>query len=94
MPREAGLKTEDSTDSPPSGPAFEMWTVYDHPTDYPDHFVARCWEIWGGGRDIVATGRYLKADSLDAIRFTLEAWGLTPMMRGEADDPLIVETWI
>lgn len=26
---------------------MEQWVIYDHPADYPDHYVVRCW--WGRG---------------------------------------------
>jgi hypothetical protein len=30
------------------GVGLAMWTIYDHPKDFPEHFVARKWLITGG----------------------------------------------
>ncbi len=32
----------------PHTPTLSLWTVYDHPSDYPCHFVARRFDIAGG----------------------------------------------
>jgi hypothetical protein len=38
--------------------ALYMWTIYDHPRDKPDKFVARCWRI-ARGQDPQATSMFL-----------------------------------
>jgi hypothetical protein len=70
-----------------------MWTVYDHPDDQPDVFIARKWLI-GIGPEPVATGEVITSTSLDWIRFKLTRRGLVPLARDPKDDPMIVETWL
>lgn len=69
-----------------------IWTIYDHPRDYPHAFVVR--------RSVI-DGPVPKADmqpwalthTLDAARESLPP-GLTCMPRQAGDDPVIVECWI
>lgn len=65
---------------------LEIWTVYDHPRDFPDEFVARLW-INDQRTDTLVRGR-----TLDEVR-ELIPFDLTRMPRMEGDDPVIVETW-
>ena len=69
-----------------------MWTVYDHPRDCPDFFIAREWWIEGGMTR--ASGRVHTARSLDVIREMMLQKGLTCFTRDPADDPVIIETWL
>lgn len=69
-------------------PGLPIWVVYDHPTDWPDHFVAR---LWVGERP---TGDMLLAFDIEVIRQTLAEKGLTRLDRMEGDDPNIAETWL
>lgn len=71
---------------------LNMWTVYDHPRDVPDCFVARRWEIHKGGRT-KATTDVVIGSSLDEVRARLPG-GLHRMERYENDDPKIVEVWL
>jgi hypothetical protein len=66
------------------------FAVYDHPTDFPDHYVARMWLT----RPSTAVHYVLKTKDLMRLRDTLEAFGLVHLDRMEADDPVILETWI
>lgn len=67
-----------------------IWTIYDHPRDYPDKFVAR--PTYVGQRTSI--GRtVLQADTLAALRELLPL-GLVRMPRLPEDDPVIVETWM
>ena len=66
---------------------FLLWTVYDHPPDYPDHFVARLFA------DGVETNVGFLADTLEALRDKLPP-GLYPLARSPSDPPSIVETWL
>jgi hypothetical protein len=70
-----------------------MWTVYDHPVDHPDSFVARKFEIdsISGAKP---TTDVIVAKGLDRIRLIMMARGLTCLARDEGDDPKIIETWI
>lgn len=63
--------------------------VYDHPTDYPDHYVARLWDALTN----VGTASVLTAPTLDELRLRLPP-ELDLLPRQPGDDPCIVETWI
>jgi hypothetical protein len=70
---------------------LSMWTVYDHPRDFPEHFVARRWEVTATSavaRDAVAS------DDLPKLRAWLADLGLARMPRNDGDDPAIIETWL
>lgn len=70
-----------------------MWTIYDHPTDYPDQCIARQFII---DRQPLPTPRALFADTLDELREILAFLypGLTCFPRSPNDEPQIVETWL
>lgn len=69
-----------------------LWTVYDHPLDYPDHYVVRPFMVVDG---TVTPGdsSYLYRD-LDLAREWLHRMGLFRLERSPEDDPTIVETWV
>jgi hypothetical protein len=69
---------------------LSIWTVYDHPRDYPQHYVARRTEI---GVPSVVTKDMFVADTLDEVRALLPP-GLHRLPRYENDDPVIVEVWL
>ena len=71
-----------------------MWTIYDHPSDHPDLFVARCWLVDGGGGEPQATLTALGCADIDAIRQAFRRQGMSCMPRLAADDPVIIETWM
>jgi hypothetical protein len=75
------------------GEFLSMWTVYDHPTDFPDTFVARRFEIRGGDEPF-ATSDVMVAMDLEVVRLWLQENGWVCLGRYENDDPLIVETWV
>lgn len=72
---------------------LSIWTVYDHPLDYRDKFVARRFEADKPTRDVFAH------ESLEHVR----AWvrkegakrGVFPVRvpRSGSDDPVIIESW-
>lgn len=64
-----------------------IWTVYDHPKDDPDSFIARAFLL-----DMPLTW-YLRADTLDGLRAQLPH-GLLRLERSAGDDPVIVESWL
>ena len=64
-----------------------MITIYDHPTDYPDSFVARVWDC------NTPTHLIALADTLEAIRATIPP-NMTCLPHMEGDDPCIVEVWL
>lgn len=72
---------------------LEMWTVYDHPSDFPDMYVARKYEVWRRA-GAVATALVLAHPNIDKVRDSMVLMGLTPLARDPNDDGNIVETWI
>ncbi len=64
-----------------------MWVVYDHPTDYPDGFIARLW-LNDQPQQITVKGK-----TLTEVRQGLPP-ELIPMARSPGDDPCIVEVWL
>jgi hypothetical protein len=68
-----------------------IWTIYDHPSDYPDYFVARKWLAGKEGER--ATSELLFDADLDTLRRRLPI-GLYCMPRNEKDDPVIIECWV
>lgn len=79
----------------PAPELLEGWTIYDHPLDYPDYYIAR---RWAANRDGTVTHfpTVYRTTSLSQLRAILqdENPGLTPVPRFPNDDPKIVEVWI
>lgn len=69
-----------------------IWVIYDHPTDFPNHFVARLHTVNAAGP--VAADLVLLSSDVEIIRNTLRKFGLASMTRSEIDDPVIVESWL
>lgn len=66
-----------------------MWTIYDHPRDYPKKFVVR---VWYG---LVGEPERTLHDSLNDARESIIARGGSGFFSPSPDeDPCIVETWI
>lgn len=66
-----------------------MWTIYDHPKDWPDHFVVRRW--YG----LIREEAVILCDTLvEAREYITEQGGSVPLQRDERDDPVIIETWL
>lgn len=66
-------------------------TVYDHPKDYPEHFIARIWHI-GDGK-VFPTDMVMIAETIEEIRAGIPA-RFTRLNRDAHDDETIMETWI
>lgn len=71
---------------------LSMWTVYDHPRDYPEGYIARRWDI--GKNTSLPTADVIRAKNLRTIRDKMTNMGLVKLMRSDGDDPTIVESWI
>lgn len=67
---------------------LNIWTVYDHPSDFPDKFVAR---LFLYDRP---TEHAIVADSVEELRAIFRNYGLIALSRQPADDLVIMETWI
>lgn len=86
-----------------------LWVIYEHPSDFPDHFVVRrhfvlrpggivspdfAWRTIRTGNPYVAVDRMASlAPTLDEARALLPP-GLFRTDRHPEDDPKIVEVWI
>jgi len=71
-------------------PDFPIYTVYAHPSDYPEEFVVRRWSARTQQPDPEPCFR---AATLEGVRAQLPP-DLTRLSRHPDDDPVIVETWI
>lgn len=70
---------------------LDIWTVYDHPSDQPDFYVARRFVALF---DAVPTNDVILARDLGELRSTLLSYGLARIGRSAEDDPKIIESWI
>jgi hypothetical protein len=68
------------------------WVIYDHPADFPEHFVVRPWTVAGGGR--LEPGSARLCGTLEQARAALVNLGLYRMDRQPDDDPTVVEVWL
>ena len=69
-----------------------MYSVYDHPTDYPDMYVARLSNVTIKG--FTPTDILIKSPCLKTLRNALSSMGLERMERSKLDDPTIIEVWL
>jgi hypothetical protein len=74
---------------------LEGWTIFDHPVDYPDDYVARRW-IAHRDHTVTHTDDILKHENLNTLRGMMGrvAPGLVCIGRYVEDDPKILEVWI
>ena len=68
-----------------------MWTIFDHPNDYPDTFVARRFEV--GKQGVQATDCTLFGAAAVELQNVFREAGLIRVCRQPGDDPVILETW-
>ena len=76
---------------------LSMWVVYDHPKDFPEHYVARQWLVRMGEKaaQIEATASVVQSDDLEFLReVMLVDMGKINIGRYDDDDPKIVEVWV
>lgn len=74
------------------GLKFSMWVIYKHPSDYPDQYVARKFQI--NSPAALPTTDVILESTLDSIRSHMQRKHLTLIQREVGDDPVIVESWI
>jgi hypothetical protein len=79
----------------------DAYVVYDHPSDYPNEYVVRRWELAknSDGLGIEPKEIVFKSENLSAIREHLSQLflkiGIVPMrFEGCNTDPKILEEWI
>ncbi len=70
---------------------LEQYVIYDHPADYPEHFVVRRWVI--GREDIKPDVEAVVYLTLDEARCSIPR-GLVCISRSPEDASCIVEVWI
>lgn len=70
---------------------LEQWVIYSHPSDYPDQYVVRRWEIGDGW--MRATADVQAWDTLDDARLWSVPADRVRIERDPSDDPTIVEIW-
>jgi hypothetical protein len=68
-----------------------MFVVYDRPSDFPEHVVARMWTTLPEAKPIHFV---MRASNIERVRDVLEACGLVHLDRSPEDDPRILETWL
>jgi hypothetical protein len=71
---------------------LRMWTIYEHPKDYPESHVARLFEVTEDGPR--ATPSIIISPSLEFLREQMVLMGLTVISRSKQDDPVIIEVWL
>ena len=67
---------------------LRMWTIYDHPSDYPDCFVAREFVL------DKPTENFIACNDLDLLRGHFLEVGMKCIPRSPEDEPQIVEVWL
>jgi hypothetical protein len=72
---------------------LSIWVIYDHPEDYPDHWVVRRQQIQALRQDIATYGLPILCQTLDEARQRIPP-GRTRIVRHPQDVPCIYETWI
>ena len=73
--------------------SLAIWTVYNSPTDYPDKFVARRFDVDKDGPR--PSDSIIVAPDLETLRDILEfELHLTCLTRNHEDEPQIVESWL
>lgn len=69
-----------------------LWTIYKHPRDYPEHFVARKWLIYPN--KLMITEDVLFRPDLESLQQIMREKNLHRLERLPDDDPTIQETWL
>ncbi len=73
---------------------MNLYTIYNNPTDYPDTYVVRRWEIVAPENKPTPKNVVIIGSDLNEIRSALREMGLYVIPRDETDDEKIVETWL
>ena len=73
---------------------FEVWALYDHPSDYPDVYIARRFVALPNPPRIVATVDVVQSKDLNVVRAQMSRKGLARVERLPQDDAKIIETWL
>lgn len=73
---------------------LSIWTVYDHPADFPNSYVARRFEVGKHSRGIPTVTTDIVQGELQIIRESFRHCGLTCLQRDDSDEPQIIESWL
>lgn len=73
---------------------LRVYVIYDHPRDYPDHFVLRAWDVAGSVPVPIPELQTRLAATLDEARGHLPPDWLVNIGRQPDDDVAILEVWI
>lgn len=71
---------------------LRMFSIYDHPRDFPDCFVVRPWRVGGG--HVEPEPIVCLCDRIFPLQQGLAALGLARILPEPGDDPAILETWL
>lgn len=78
--------------TPPDKTMLSLWVIYDRPTDFPQSFVARLWQLQNG--QMVPRDQVQTHPKLEVLRNEFRKQGLTCIPRFTSDDPKIIEVWL
>lgn len=72
---------------------LQQWTIYDHPADFPNNYVARQWFVGASG---ARPGDYAVHPDPDKLRDYIQQQlpGAVCLTRSPEDHPTIMETWL
>jgi len=69
-----------------------IYTIYDHPRDYPEHFVVRAFRVTAEA--VVPSDDCWLAQSLTGARVLVPNIAACNLGRLPEDDPAIIESWL
>lgn len=75
--------------------SLPVYTIYDHPADYPDEYVARTFLVTPDSSP-QATNETFASTDLDMVRRWVQhiAPGSVRLDRSEEDHPTVLESWL
>jgi hypothetical protein len=76
-------------------PGLVVWVIYEHPDDYPEHFVVRTQVVGRGDQNnsMISFGLPIFCATLEEARAEIPP-DLVRLSRAPGDVPAIVESWI
>ncbi len=74
--------------------SLHIYTIYDHPSDFPNSFVVKRWVDFAGGTPVQDEEFLITSLDLESCRDIMHAKGLYNLGRDNTDDHTIIETWI
>lgn len=74
--------------------SFYMYTLYNHPRDFPDHWVIRAWRVERGDPEPKPDPDVLLFETASLAIEWADSRGLTMLDRQPDDDPCIACTFL